>query len=84
MNRSNISTMDLSREIVFAIWRKFIQIDAIYSFFSLNKRFDRLVNDALCTPSIELTRLNLNLFKVSSSSQIQQNVIFSTFDIGRT
>jgi len=54
MNYSVISIMDLPDEMIIKIWNNLNNIDVLYSFVGVNKRFDTLVRDQLYTRSIQL------------------------------
>ena len=50
--------MDLPDEVIIKIWNNLNNIDVLFSFIGVNKRFDQLVRDPLYTRSIQLTEKN--------------------------
>jgi hypothetical protein len=50
--------MDLPDEMIIKIWNNLNNIDVLFSFIGVNKRFDKLVRDPLYTRSIQLTEKN--------------------------
>ncbi len=68
MNYSVISIMDLSDEMIIKIWNNLNNIDVLFSFIGVNKRFDKLVRDPLYTRSIQLTEKNSKTNKYYSLS----------------
>ncbi|CAF0828140.1 unnamed protein product [Adineta steineri] len=46
--------MDLPDEMIIKIWNNLNNIDVLYSFVGVNKRFDKLVRDLVYTRSIQL------------------------------
>lgn len=53
-----VNIMDLPDEILIIIWNKLSNIDVLYSFLNVNRRFDKLVRDKMYTRSIELIKNN--------------------------
>jgi hypothetical protein len=54
-NHSVIGIMDLPDEMIIKIWNNLSNIDVLYSFVGVNKRFNKLVRDLVYTRSIQLT-----------------------------
>jgi hypothetical protein len=47
MNHSVIGIIDLPDEMIMTIWNKLDNIDVLYLFVGVNKRFDKLVRDRI-------------------------------------
>lgn len=63
MNYSVVSIMNLPDEMIIKIWNNLNNVDILYSFVGVNKRFDKLVRDRVYTRSIQLTEKNLETNK---------------------
>jgi hypothetical protein len=55
MNDSIVGIMDLPDEMIIKIWNNLNNIDVLYSFVGVNKRFNKLIRDVVYTRSIQLT-----------------------------
>jgi hypothetical protein len=58
MDRSIVNMMNLPDELILLIWNKLDQIDVLYSFSNVNRRFNKLIRDQTYTRSIELIKTN--------------------------
>lgn len=54
LNYSMASLEDLPDELLIMIWNKMNNLDVLFSFMGINKRFDKLVHDMNYTHSIQL------------------------------
>ncbi|CAF1324847.1 unnamed protein product [Rotaria magnacalcarata] len=58
--------MDRPDEMILAIWNKLDNIEVLYLFVGVNKRFDKLVRDSTYTCSIQLATTNSKTNKYCS------------------
>ncbi|CAF1178363.1 unnamed protein product [Rotaria sordida] len=54
MDYSSVQLNDLPDEIIFIIFKKLSELDVLYSFIRVNKRFNRIVHDSTFTHSLTL------------------------------
>ncbi|CAF2118214.1 unnamed protein product [Rotaria magnacalcarata] len=66
MTHSMIAIMDCPDEMILAIWNKLDNIEVLYLFVGVNKRFGKLVRDSTYTCSIQLATTNSKTNKYCS------------------
>jgi hypothetical protein len=71
------SIEDLPDELLIMIWNKLKNLDVLYSFMGVNKRFDKLVRDMNYTRSIQLFDEDSNHNYCSLSDTLLDRLCFS-------
>jgi hypothetical protein len=81
-NKNNLNILDLPDEVLLIIFKKLITIDALYSLVNVNKRFDRLVLNALHIRNLDTTNMVIKsyydrTFSISNNilSEICQKIL---------
>jgi hypothetical protein len=70
------SIEDLPEELLIIIWNKLNNLDVLYSFMGVNKRFDKLVRDVNYTRSIQLVDKDSNHNYCSLSDTLLDRLCF--------
>jgi len=76
MNRSSVSIVSLSDEVLLNILMKLNTVDVLYSLIGVNKKLDRLARDINFTRSIDLVTILSNSKKKSRAKSIMDRFSF--------